>query len=108
MLLRKCHHVNAAHTTLTAAATPAWPTRSATGSSLLAKGPTSAPRAKSLHPQHRAAGASSSDATSTTGSHTLTATQDLISKSITVQVDPASSFGSFGCGLNGLLPSLSG
>ncbi|MEU6583676.1 hypothetical protein [Nocardia sp. NPDC046763] len=45
---------------------------------------------------------------STTGSHTLTATQDLISKSITVQVDPASSFGSFGCGLNGLLPSLSG
>ncbi|APA97645.1 hypothetical protein [Nocardia seriolae] len=45
---------------------------------------------------------------STAGSHTLTATQDLISKSITVQVDPASSFGSFGCGLNGLLPSLSG
>ncbi|MEC3958755.1 hypothetical protein VMT65_37355 [Nocardia sp. CDC153] len=56
---------------------------------------------------------------STTGSHTLTATQDLISKSITVQVDPASSFGSFGCGpsgilnggsgiLNNLLPSISG
>ncbi|MGV9667010.1 Ig-like domain repeat protein [Nocardia niigatensis] len=44
----------------------------------------------------------------TAGSHTLTVTQDLFSKSITVQVDPASSFGSFGCGLNGLLPSLSG
>ncbi|AYF76116.1 hypothetical protein D7D52_22300 [Nocardia yunnanensis] len=45
---------------------------------------------------------------STPGSHTLTATQDLISKSIAVDVSPASSFGSFGCGLNGLLPSLSG
>ncbi|MFE3195252.1 hypothetical protein ACFXHA_40045 [Nocardia sp. NPDC059240] len=45
---------------------------------------------------------------STTGSHTLTATQDLITKSLAVDVSPASSFGSFGCGLNGLLPSLSG
>ncbi|MFE3222839.1 hypothetical protein [Nocardia sp. NPDC059228] len=45
---------------------------------------------------------------SAAGSHELKATQTLISKSITVQVDPASSFGSFGCGLNGLLPSLSG
>ncbi|MGW4245056.1 hypothetical protein [Nocardia sp. NPDC004722] len=45
---------------------------------------------------------------STAGSHTLTATQDLITKSLAVDVSPASSFGSFGCGLNGLLPSLSG
>ncbi|MTE13864.1 hypothetical protein [Nocardia aurantiaca] len=44
----------------------------------------------------------------TTGSHELTATQTFIPKSITVQVSPQSSFGSVGCGLNGLFPSLSG
>ncbi|WP_405497737.1 hypothetical protein [Nocardia sp. NBC_00511] len=43
----------------------------------------------------------------TAGNHTLVATQDFLTKSVDVQVSPASSFGSFGCGLNGLLPSLS-
>lgn len=45
---------------------------------------------------------------STTGQHTLTVTQDLISKSITVQVDPQSIIGSFGCGPSGILNGGSG
>ncbi|MVU83212.1 hypothetical protein GPX89_38980 [Nocardia sp. ET3-3] len=45
---------------------------------------------------------------STAGSHTITAIQDFISKSVTVQVDPQSAFGSFGCGPSGILSGGSG
>ncbi|MCU1640002.1 MAG: hypothetical protein JWN03_277 [Nocardia sp.] len=44
----------------------------------------------------------------TAGAHTIQATQDFISKSTVVQVAASSAFGSVGCGLNGLFPSLSG